>query len=246
MPKKLNFPRDTVSLQAATYWIVYDRMEGPTAAHMEDFVRRSEAINRQSGGPWMNRSPEQVREAVEQPAREELLVTLRDGDLRAIGRLSETQTYSWNAMNGPWGLHSGKHTEIPLEYWVGGQASIGGGKLTYSSGEYIDIRVPLFFVQTIWPIPTKDPATLSAQHMGISGSKPLPFAPTPFLELLNLAVEQFWHSGSPPTDKKDTIVAWLTTQEVGGEPLSRNLADAMATIIRPPEARAGGNRRYGE
>lgn len=243
MPKKLNLPRDMVSLLAATYWIAYDRVEGPTAAHMEDFVRRSEASIRPDAC-WLSRSSGQLRAEKEQSACDDLLVTLRDGDLRAIGRLSETQTHSWNARNGPWGLHSGKHTEIPLEYWVGGQTSIGEGKLTYSSGEYIDIRVPFFFVQTIWPTPTLDPAASSAQHIGTIGSQLLPFAPTPYLELLNRAVEQFWRSGSPPTDKKESIVEWLVAQGVGGEPLSRNLAETMATIIRPLEARSGGNRRW--
>ncbi|MBF0624100.1 MAG: hypothetical protein HQL82_04765 [Magnetococcales bacterium] len=72
----------------------------------------------------------------------------------------------------------------------------------------------------------------------------MPFAPTPYLELLNRTVEKFWCSGSPPTDKKETIVQWLVEQEIGGDPLSRNLAETMATIIRPLEARAGGNRRW--
>lgn len=243
MPKRLKFPRNTVSLPEAVNWIVYDRVEGPTAAHLEDFNRRAAESDRPEAR-WMRRTPEQLRETVEMPARDDLLVALRDGDLRAMGRLSETQTQPWNARNGPWGLHSGKHTEIPLEYWIGGQISIHAGRLTYVSGEYIDIQVPLFFLQTLWPTPASETGASTAPMEEPAGGKPLPFAPTPYLNLLNRTVERFWCSGSPPTDKKETIVQWLVEQDVGGEPLSRNLAETMATIIRPLEARAGGNRRW--
>ncbi len=243
MPKRLKFPRDMVSLPEAVNWIAYDRLEGPTAAHLEDFNRRAAESDRPEAR-WMRRTPEQLRETAESPARDDLLVALRDGDLRATGRLSETQTQPWNARNGPWGLHSGKHTEIPMEYWVGGQANIGAGRLTYVSGEYIDIRVPLFFLQALWPVPARETGSSAVPMAGVDRGKPLPFAPTPYLELLNRTVEKFWCSGSPPTDKKETIVQWLVEQEIGGDPLSRNLAETMATIIRPLEARAGGNRRW--
>ncbi|MBF0182378.1 MAG: hypothetical protein HQM03_20370 [Magnetococcales bacterium] len=243
MPKRLKFQRNMVSLPEAVNWITYDRLEGTTAAHLEDFNRRSVESDRPEAR-WMRRTPEQLRETAENPARDDLLVALRDGDLRAMGRLSETKTQPWDTLNGPWGLHSGKHTEIPLEYWVGGQANIKTGRLTYVFGEYIDIQVPLFFLQTLWPAPSCETGTSTASMAGVDVGKPLPFAPTPYLELLNRTVEKFWSSGLPPTDKKDTIVQWLVEQEIGGEPLSRNLAETMATIIRPLEARAGGNRRW--
>lgn len=231
-----------VSLSEAVNWIAYDRLEGPSAAHLEDFNRRATTTDR-SQPPWLSQSPQQLQETAERAARDDLLVALRDGDLRATGRLSESQTQPWNARNGPWGLHSGKHTEIPLEYWAGGQANIGGERLTYVSGEYIDIRVPFFFLQTLWPIPAKETNASAAPMAGLDGAKPLPFSPTPYLDLLNRAVERFWPSGSPPTDKKETIVLWLMEQKVGGEDLSRNLAESMATIIRPLEARSGGNKK---
>lgn len=245
MPKRLKFTRDMVSLLKAANWIAYDHREGPTVVHLEDFNRRA-ASSTVPEAPWLRQSPNVFRQECERPAREDLLVALRDGDLRAVGRLSETRSEPWNTRNGMWSLHSGKHTEIPLECWIGGQADISTGILTYAHGEYIDIQVPLFFIQTIWPIPSNDAGIASVPLTGMDVSHALPFAPTPYLELLNRAVEQFWRSGSPPTDKKESIVGWLVTQEVGGEPLSRNLAETMATLIRPLEARAGGNRRWGE
>lgn len=245
MPKRMKFPRDVVSLSEAIYWIAYDNLEGPTAAHLEDFNRRAEQSYRPEAR-WLRLSPEELRSQVERPAWEDLLVSLRDGDLRAVGRLSETRSQPWDSRNGLWGLHSGRHTEIPLEFWVGGQIDVKQFKLTYVSGETIDIRVPLFFLQKIWPATVNDETVLPVSKSSLGGGKPLQFAPTPYLELLNRAVENFWKSGSPPTDKKESIVQWLVEQEVGGEALSRNLAETMATIIRPMDARAGGNRRWTE
>lgn len=243
MPKRLQFPRDMVSLPEAINWITYDQLKGPTAGHLEHFNRRAAESDRPESR-WMRRTPAQIQDMAEDSAREDLLVALRDGDLRAIGRLSESQTQPWNSRNGPWGLHSGKYTEIPLEFWIGGQANFRLGKLTYSSGEYIEIRVSLFFLQILWPVPAMGIDSSDALVTGTEGGEPLPFAPTPYLELLNRAVERFWCAGSPPTDKKEIIVQWLVEQEIGGEPLSRNLAETMATLIRPLEARAGGNRRW--
>ena len=44
-------------------------------------------------------------------------------------------------------------------------------------------------------------------------------------------------------DKKDCLVDWFLEQQVEGEPVSSNLADAMATLIRLPSAQRGGAKR---
>jgi hypothetical protein len=43
--------------------------------------------------------------------------------------------------------------------------------------------------------------------------------------------------------KKELISDWFRTQEIEGEPLSQNLADAMATLIRLPSSQRGGAKR---
>lgn len=238
MPKRADMTRQMVSLSEAIHWIAYDRLEGPTAEHLARFRAGAEK-GAVGAAPWLRKTAEQIQENFEKTAHEELLVVLRDDDLRAEGRLSETQTQPWNAPNGPWGLHSGKLTSIPVEYWVGGHVNWGSSRLTYHKGEYIEVRLPLFFLHAIWPLPEDPPPIFEVPQGGT-----LPFAPTPYLELLNQAVERFWATGAPPVEKKEILVEWLMEQELGGEKLSRNLAESMATMIRPLEARTGGNRKW--
>ena len=44
-------------------------------------------------------------------------------------------------------------------------------------------------------------------------------------------------------EKKDSLFEWFLTQQVEGEPISKNLADAMATLIRLPSSQRGGAKR---
>ena len=43
--------------------------------------------------------------------------------------------------------------------------------------------------------------------------------------------------------KKDCLVDWFLEQQIDGEPVSNNLADAMTTLIRLPSAQRGGAKR---
>ena len=43
--------------------------------------------------------------------------------------------------------------------------------------------------------------------------------------------------------KKELLSDWFRDQQVEGEPVSQNLADAMATLIRLPSSQRGGARR---
>jgi hypothetical protein len=45
--------------------------------------------------------------------------------------------------------------------------------------------------------------------------------------------------------KKENLVTWFLEQEIDGEPVSENLANAMATLIRLPSSQRGGSRRIG-
>jgi short-subunit dehydrogenase len=72
----------------------------------------------------------------------------------------------------------------------------------------------------------------------------LPGSMTPYLELMRAAIAQFGITETRQ-DKKENIVDWLLTKEIGGEPISRNLADAMATLIRLPSSQRGGAKRIG-
>ena len=88
-------------------------------------------------------------------------------------------------------------------------------------------------VLAIWPayVPPSMPKSVDA-----------PAYTTPYLALMQEAIEHFGLS-EDRQEKKDSLFEWFVTQEVDGEPVSKNLADAMATLIRLPCSQRGGAKR---
>jgi hypothetical protein len=88
-------------------------------------------------------------------------------------------------------------------------------------------------VLAIWPayVPPSMPKSVDA-----------PAYTTPYLELMQEAIEHFGLSDARQ-EKKDSLYEWFLNKEVEGMPISNNLADAMATLIRQPGAQRGGARR---
>jgi hypothetical protein len=182
--------------------------------------------------PWDRpRDPVEIWKA---QAAEQLLIALRDGDLIAQGRFSEERKHRWDgiASDTGFGLHSGYHTSIRPEQWREGKYL--NGKLTAMFWEFIDIRMPRFMVKAVWPdfAPTVQPRPPEG---------PTPYT-TPYLELMQAAIARFQITAESQ-EKKDCLVDWFLAQEVEGEPVSRNLADAMATLVRLPSAQRGGAKR---
>jgi hypothetical protein len=130
-------------------------------------------------------------------------------------------------------MHSGYHTPISPTQWREGQWY--GSALSTMHWEFIDIRMPRFMVLAVWP-PHREPAATAPT--GPTGYT------TPYLELMRAAIAQFGITETRQ-DKKENIVDWLLTKEIDGEPISRNLADAMATLIRLPSSQRGGAKRIG-
>jgi hypothetical protein len=175
--------------------------------------------------PWVRQAePAAVARA---QAEREIQIALRDGDLHAQGRLSTTA-------HGEWDLHSGHHSGIAPEQWRAGRADVDHGSLTMADGQFIDIRMPRFMVLAIWPViaepgPIPDPAT-SAPYR------------TPYMDLLDraIAANQITERNQ---GKKELLAEWFRGQQVAGAPVSQNLADAMATLIRLPSSQRGGAKR---
>ncbi|MGM0583956.1 MAG: hypothetical protein ACQEUZ_04840 [Pseudomonadota bacterium] len=178
--------------------------------------------------PWL--APKDPREAWKAEAHEQLLVALRDGDLHAQGRFSDTRNdRNWGPDYGKtWILHSGNHAPISPAQWREGR--FVRGALTALNWEFIDIRIPRFMVLAIWPEPAASP-----------DGKPGAYT-TPYLDLMQAAIVEFGLTETRQ-GKKEAIVDWLLTRAIDGEPLSRNLAEAMATLIRLPAAQRGGAKR---
>lgn len=168
-------------------------------------------------------------------AETELLVALRDGDILAQGRYTEERTHGWGygGNSSGFGLHSGYHTSIIPEQWR--EAKYSFGCLTARDWEFIDIRLPRFMVKAIWPddIPKPERAGQGAVDTTYT---------TPYLDLMQAAIAHFGITDENQ-GKKDCLTDWFSTQQVEGEPVSRNLSDAMATLIRLPSAQRGGAKR---
>lgn len=168
-------------------------------------------------------------------AENELLVALRDGDLIAKGRYTEDRTHGWGhgGDSTGFGLHSGYHTSIRPEQWREGKCSFG--RLTARDWEFIDIRMPRFLVRAIWPdyIPETVRPVKDAENVIYT---------TPYIELMQAAIAHFGLTALRQ-EKKEVLFDWFRTQGIDGAPLSNNLADAMATLVRQPSAQRGGSKR---
>ena len=161
----------------------------------------------------------------------ELQVALRDGDLIAQGRYTEERTSWAHGNSSGFGLHSGYHTSIRSEQWREGKYSFGG--LTARDWEFIEVRMTRFMVKAIWP-----DFVLPATPVKV------PEAPysTPYLDLMQAAISRFGITAASQ-EKKENLSDWFLEQPIEGERISRNLADAMATLIRLPSAQRGGAKR---
>ncbi len=173
----------------------------------------------------------------EHQGAEEVLLALRDGDLIATGRFSSELNPQWpDHEDLKWIFHAGEAKTIEPGEWRSGRLTrenIGNGfVLTLKEGEYVDITVPAFFVQAIWPIP-KPVRRTSADPRSYT---------TPYIELINRAIVE-----NSLTDieqsKKEVLVDWFKAQDIEGEPLSDNIAKALATIVRLPSSQRGGGKR---
>jgi len=218
-----------------TQWRMSQAIEHITV-QIEGAIQRGEMASPPDPSlpPW--RQTEASRTTAANHAAREIQVALRDGDLHAQGRLSSTQSRPWTHSSDGWDLHSGHYSTITPEHWRAGNANVGNGVLTMADGQFIDIRVPRFVVLAIWPAVEATPPTPA---MDPDTGKPYR---TPYMDLLDNAIAEFRISQRYQC-KKELISDWLRAQEIEGEPLSQNLADAMATLIRLPSSQRGGARR---
>jgi hypothetical protein len=178
------------------------------------------------GAPWLT-EPARAQRA-EAIARHQLLVALRDGDLHATGRLSTTRANNAAPPYTEWTLHSGHYDTISPVQWRAGE--FRAGRLRLIDGEFTDIRVPRFMVQAIWPRKMFAPLQHDVDYT------------TPYLDLLRAAIAEFAITDERQP-KKDNLVDWFRSHQVEGEPLSENLASAMATLVRLPSSQRGGAKR---
>ena len=165
-----------------------------------------------------------------------LLLALRDGYIRATGRRSKIKESVAGDSAEIWRLHASDPTLITTAEWRSGVFDTERFILTGSSWQYIQIEVPDFMVQAIWPEwPACDVARPQAQE-------PLSTYTTPYLQLMQEAIVHFGLTDDYQS-KKENLSDWFFEKRIEGEPISRNIAKSMATLIRLPTAQRGGARR---
>jgi hypothetical protein len=135
-----------------------------------------------------------------------------------------------------WRLHAVDPTLITTDEWRAGEFDADELALTGPSWQYIHIQVPDFMVKAIWPDWPEGDAEPADPRLEA------PSYSTPYLHLMQDAIRHFGLT-ELHQEKKDVLSDWFRTQKIDGEPVSKNLADAMATLIRLPSAQRGGAKR---
>lgn len=211
-------------------------------AHAErvDLLDHARALHRAIGGqdvplPSELELPPESQRTARRFARNGLLLALRDGYVRATGRLSTTPVvFPASACEGRWRLHATDPSLITTTEWREGTLDFSRKALTGHSREYIDIEMPDFMVKAIWPEPEPAPALV-----GTTGAE---LYTTPYLDLMQAAILRFGITAERQ-EKKESLVAWFRAQHVEGVQVSKNLAESMATLVRLPAAQRGGSKR---
>lgn len=221
--------RATVRLFAAVSWILtgdFDVLPNSPIARLDRGHHPPSATNTCP-------SAEQLE------AQESLLVALRDGDVRAIGRFSETPADPcYVAQCGrAWTLHSRTYTKITSDQWLEGTYDWVKDALDLRDGQFIDIHVPRWTVEAFWPPDPKPPPEVGAADIVDKGYT------TPYLELMQQAIlELDISAGNQP--KKEIVMDWFRGRKVDEVPLSENHIRYLASFVRLPRSQRGGNRPW--
>lgn len=169
---------------------------------------------------------------------------IRDGSIRATGRVSETKkgrAKRWEAQQ--YKQHSKMRTYIETDFWRTAVAPKSAARFLHTARthrqEYTDILLVL-----------DDCITHLAEEVAAHGretkAEPAPQQTdysTPYIDLMWQAIDHFKIS-SQNQPIKDTLVEWFRSQEIGGQKVSRATAEYLASFVRLPESRLGGNRPW--
>jgi hypothetical protein len=183
------------------------------------------------------------REHAEDLALNRLMELLRDGSIRATGRKSDTQqghAERWQIQR--YKQHSKMREYIDASFWslaVFARSSYNQLNTARAEDcEYTDIR--LVFDDCL-----KHLAGDVASHKvtdGIEDSPPSEYS-TPYINLMWRAIDEFEISAENQPIK-DNLVEWFLDQEIAGQKISQITANYLASFVRLPESRTGGNRPW--
>jgi hypothetical protein len=184
------------------------------------------------------------RAHAEDLAKAKILSLLREGRIRATGRMSETKrgglSSRWEGQQ--YKTHSKARTYIEEDFWRTA-ISVKYGFLNdarIDGKEYTDIRLVLedCVAELQEDLLAHDgESTADAQNGAESNYS------TPYIDLMWQAIDHF-----KITDEnqpiKEGLVEWFLSQEIEGQKVSRTTAEYLASFVRLPASRLGGNRPW--
>jgi hypothetical protein len=183
------------------------------------------------------------REHAEELAMNRIIELLRGGFIRATGRKSEIQQGNaerWQVQR--YKQHSKIREYIDPEFW--GQAIfIKSARLNTARAqkeEYTDIR--LVFEDCRNHL-AEDVAAHKVRNVTDDVDTPTLEYSTPYINLMWRAIDEFEISAENQPIK-DNLVEWFLEQEIAGQKVSQVTANYLASFVRLPESRTGGNRPW--
>jgi hypothetical protein len=183
------------------------------------------------------------REYAEELALAKIMELLRLGHIRATGRVSETKKGSaarWQAQQ--YKRHSKVRSYIDTEFWHAAVfAKYGFSTARINGREYADIM--LVFEDCAQHLADDVRAHDDIVDSDLRRNDPVSSYSTPYIELMWQAIDHFRISNENQPIK-DNLVEWFLSKEIAGQKISRATAEYLASFVRLPTSRLGGNRPW--
>ena len=181
------------------------------------------------------------REYAEELATAKILALVRQGHIRATGRMSETKkgpARRWEVQQ--YKQHSKVRTYIDRDFW---RTAVFPKYHFFNTAriegkEYTDIL--LVFEDCVAQLAAD---SAHDDDVRIEESETASDYSTPYIDLMWQAIDHFKISNDNQPIK-DILVDWFLAQEIAGQSVSRATAEYLASFVRLPISRLGGNRPW--
>jgi hypothetical protein len=184
------------------------------------------------------------REYAEELATNKIMNLIREGHIRATGRMSETKKGSasrWQTQQ--FKQHSKVRRYIEVDFWKSAivvKSYLGFNTARNEGMEYTDVLLVLEDCINCLAEDVKAHAkTVEAENLPTNDSG----YSTPYIDLMWRAIDHFKISDENQPIK-ETLVEWFLSQQIAGQKISRATAEYLASFIRLPTSRLGGNRPW--
>ena len=157
-----NDPRKNVTLKEALDWIAFNDFAGPPMTNEEAVAKISGDVDNVE----VLEIEYFMRYQSLNAAEDDLFAALRDGDIRARGRFSNTYANAlheseWQEQD--FEGHSSARDDIPTEFWWREGMAWEANRVKSPHGEYVDIILDRKAVLSLWPLEDTEAEVRSEQ-----------------------------------------------------------------------------------